>query len=131
MAYDKKVVFEQAKKAVTDNTLYFIEDIIAYIPISKFTFYNFFPVDSNEYNELKGIIEQNKIATKNKLLKRWQESENPTLELATMRIVGGEGIRRKLSTNYVQHSGDEENPVKVSNEHHVYFHKYDEPKGDE
>ena len=44
MANDKNKIFEQAKEQVVKHNLYFIEDIIAYLPISKPTFYDYFKV---------------------------------------------------------------------------------------
>ncbi len=131
MAYDRKKLFEQAKKLIVDNELFFVEDIVSLLPCDKTTFYKHFPPESNELNELKRLLEISKTNIKVKLRKKWEVSDNATVQMALMKLIGSEDERRKLSMTYQQHSGDEENPVRVSNEHHVYFHKYDEPKGDE
>ena len=39
--YDTKELFEKAKKLVKKNKLFWIEDIIAFLPISKETFYRY------------------------------------------------------------------------------------------
>jgi hypothetical protein len=57
MAYDRKKVFEQAKDAITKHKLFFIEDIVAFLPINKSTYYEFFPLESNESNELKEMLD--------------------------------------------------------------------------
>ena len=64
MAFDRDKLYQQAQTAITENNLFFIEDIVAFIPCSKPTFYEYFPIDSNEFNNLKGLLEQNKIRTK-------------------------------------------------------------------
>ena len=53
MAYDKDKLYNQAVKAIEEHNLFFIEDIVAFISCSKPTFYEYFPVDSNELNNLK------------------------------------------------------------------------------
>ena len=64
MAYDRKKIFEQAKEMIVKHKLFFVEDIVAFLPISKITFYEFFPLESNESNELKELLEQNRKAFK-------------------------------------------------------------------
>ena len=56
MAYDKTKLYEQAKEAIEKNNLFFIEDIVAFIPCTKATFYDYFPVDSDELNDLKMLL---------------------------------------------------------------------------
>ena len=64
MAYNKTEIFETAKKKIVEHKLFFVEDIVAFLPISKITFYEFFPLESNESNELKELLEQNRKAFK-------------------------------------------------------------------
>ena len=37
MAYDRDEIFQQAQAAIRDHNLFFIEDVVAFIPISKQT----------------------------------------------------------------------------------------------
>jgi len=46
MAYDRVKIFEQAKEMIVKHKLFFVEDIVAFLPISKPTFYEFFTIDS-------------------------------------------------------------------------------------
>ena len=64
MAYDKIKIFDQAKEATKTNKLFFIEDVVSFLPISKKTFYEFFPLQSNELNELKDLLEINRTTLK-------------------------------------------------------------------
>ena len=61
MAYDKKKIFEQSKEVTVKNKLFFIEDIVAFLPCDKTTFYRYFKPNSEEYNELNELLGQNKI----------------------------------------------------------------------
>lgn len=60
MAYDRKKIFEQAKEMIVKHKLFFVEDIVSFLPCTKPTFYDFFPPDSNELNELKELLETNR-----------------------------------------------------------------------
>ena len=41
MAYDRKKIFEQSKEVIVKHKLFFIEDIVAFLPCDKTTFYKF------------------------------------------------------------------------------------------
>ena len=58
MAYNKDKIFEQSKSMIKEHGLFFIEDIVAYLPCTKPTFYEFFPPESNELNYLKELLER-------------------------------------------------------------------------
>ena len=64
MAYDRNKIFKQAQDVIREHNLFFIDDIVAWLPISKPTFYEFFPLGSNELNELKKMLEDNKVRRK-------------------------------------------------------------------
>jgi hypothetical protein len=106
--YDKKKLFEKAKKAAKEKELIFIEEIVSYLPISKPTFYEYFPLDSNELNELKNLIEDNAVEIKSGLRKKWRESENPTLQIALYRLTSRTDEHKKLNQAYIDHTTDGE-----------------------
>ncbi|MEG7744716.1 hypothetical protein U2242_15210, partial [Listeria monocytogenes] len=60
------------------------------MPISKETFYNYFPLESDESDELKALIEQGKIERKQGLREKWYEGENATTQLALYKLLGTE-----------------------------------------
>lgn len=90
MAYDKQKLYDQAIQEIQDKKLYFIEDVIAYLPCSKPTFYDYFKVDSNEFNNIKRELESNRIATKVKLRKKWEDSQSAPLQIGLMKLLGTE-----------------------------------------
>jgi hypothetical protein len=87
MAYKKKEIFDLAKEKIVKHRLFFIEDIIAVLPIGKTKFYEFFPPTANETNTLKELLESNRIATKISMRKKWSESGNASLQIALMKII--------------------------------------------
>ena len=104
MQYDKQKIFEQAKDAINKNKLFFIEDIVAFLPISKPTFYDYFKVDSNEFNALKEMLDNNRIEVKSSMRKKWYDSENATLQMALMKIICTDDERKRLSMTHVESS---------------------------
>ena len=102
MAYDKKKIFEQAKEMIVKHKLFFIEDIVAFLPCDKTTFYRFFEPDSNEYNELKGLLETNRIELKVSMRSKWYKSNAPALQMALMKLIATPDELRKLSMQFVE-----------------------------
>ena len=111
MAYDKDKIFEQAKQAITVNNLYFIGDIVAFIPCAKPTFYELFPVGSDELNTLKELLEKNKITTKSDIRKKLWKSDKAAELLALYRLIATNDERQALNQQYIEHSGSIEHKV--------------------
>ena len=106
MAYDRVKIFEQAKEVIVKKNLLFIEDVVAFLPIAKKTFYEYFPLDSNESNELKELLETNKINIKVSMRSKWYESDNATLQMGLMKLISTNEELRKLSMNTQAHEGN-------------------------
>lgn len=98
--YDREAIFEKCKEVIEQNRLFFIEDVIAFLPISKPTFYVYFPMESYELNTLKDMINKNKVLTKTEMRSRWYQSENPTLQIALYKTICSDDERKMLSTNH-------------------------------
>jgi hypothetical protein len=110
MAYDRKEIFEKAKEVTTKNKLFFIEDIVAFLPCDKTTFYRFFEPQSNEYNELKELLEINRTELKVSMRKKWYNSNAPALQMALMKLIASPEELRKLSMNH-QVTEEAEKPI--------------------
>jgi hypothetical protein len=110
MAYDKQKIFEQAKEMIVKHKLFFIEDIVAFLPCNKTTFYEFFPTESNESNELKGLLETNRIELKVSMRSKWYKSNAPALQMALMKLIASPEELRKLSMNH-QVTEEVEKPI--------------------
>lgn len=102
MAYDRVEIFEKAKEVTVENNLFFIEDIVAFLPISKPTFYDYFPIDSNEINELKELLEHNRVSLKVKMRKKWEDNPAPALQMALMKLIATPEEHKKLSMQFVE-----------------------------
>lgn len=102
MAYNKKKIFEQAKEAITKNNLFFIEDIVAWLPISKATLYEFFPLESDELNNLKNLLNINKTKTKSAIRAKLFKSDKAGELLALYRLICDDDERQKLNQQYIE-----------------------------
>ena len=97
MAYNKKALFQQAVKAIKEKNLFFIEDVVAYLPCDKTTFYRKFPLESNEYNELRALIDNNRVVTKTSIRKKLYDLDNPTALISLYRMIATPEERYAIS----------------------------------
>lgn len=104
MAYDKSKIFEQAKEQITKHNLFFVEDVVAFLPCDKTTFYRFFPVDCNEYNTLKDLLDNNKIKTKSSIRAKLWKSNKASELLALYRLIATPEEHQKLNQSYIDHT---------------------------
>ena len=104
MAYDKSKIYKQAEEAIKKNNLFFIEDIVAFLPCDKTTFYRFFPVDCNEYNTLKELLDDNKVKTKSSIRAKLWKSNKASELLALYRLIATPEEHQKLNQSYIDHT---------------------------
>lgn len=97
MAYDKKKLFEKAKEIALEEDCYFIEQLVSKMPISRKSFYQFYPIGSDESNTIKELLDKNKISIKTKMYKKWFDSENPTLQVGFMKLIASEEEAHRLN----------------------------------
>jgi hypothetical protein len=112
MAYDRKKIFEQAKEMIVKHKLFFIEDIVAFLPCGKTAFYEFFAPDTNEMNELKELLNQNRTELKVSMRSKWYKSNAPALQMALMKLIATPEELKKLSMQFVESENKNENTVK-------------------
>ena len=104
MAYDKEKIYLQAVEAVKKNNLFFIEDIVAWLPCAKPTFYDLFPIDSDEMNDLKSMLENNRIKTKSSIRAKLFKGEKAAELLALYRLICTPEERQNLNQSYIDHT---------------------------
>lgn len=98
MAYDKQKIFEQAKVEIVKHKLFFIDDIVAFLPISTSTFYDW---KMQESEELKELLHQNRTELKVSMRSKWYKSNAPALQMALMKLIATPDELRKLSMNHI------------------------------
>lgn len=90
-----------ALKVIEDKKLFFVEDIVSFMPIGKTTFYK---KKLNEVDAIKSGIEKNKVYAKVQLRAKWFGSDNASLQLALYKLIADEDERRRLAMEYREHS---------------------------
>lgn len=103
MAYDRKKIFEQAKEMIVKHKLFFIEDIVAFLPISSSTFYAW---ELEKSEELKELLNQNRTELKVSMRSKWYKSNAPALQMALMKLIASPEELRKLSMNTQAYEGN-------------------------
>ncbi len=88
-----KLALEVAEK----HKCYFIEQVVSHLPISKKTFYEYYPVQSDELHAIKEILDNNRIDTKSKMYNKWFDSDNATLQVALMKLIGNDEESHRLN----------------------------------
>ena len=98
MAYDRIKIYQQALDLIEKKKLFFIEDVVTLLPCTKSTFYDFFPIDSNELNTIKEGLEKNKIEVKNGLSNKWYNGNNPLTQMALYKLIGTEEEYHRIAS---------------------------------
>lgn len=104
MAYNTEELYKLAVKYIESEELYFMEDVIALLGISKPAFYDHFKVDSNEINYFKELLRKNKSSAKVAMRKKWKDSENASLQMGLYKLIGSDMERKRLNSSYIDHT---------------------------
>jgi hypothetical protein len=106
MAYKTEDLFNTAMEQINKNKLFFIEDIIAYLPCRKSTFYEHFSNESDYYKRMFEELEKNRTELKVSLRSKWYKSNAPALQMALMKLIATPEELKKLSMQYNDHTTD-------------------------
>ena len=101
MAYKTEELEKQALEAIEKYKLFFIEDIVSYLPCNKTTFYEH---KLNESNAIKDALTKVKTEIKVSMRSKWYKSDNATLQMGLMKLIGTDEERKKLSQNHTDHT---------------------------
>lgn len=94
--YDYKEMLELSKDAITKYMLTMTEDIVAFLPCSLRTFYNY---KLHELQELKELVNSNKIKMKQGLKKKWYDAGSAAERIALYKLLGTQDERDALNGN--------------------------------
>ena len=100
MAYKTEDLFNTAIEQIKKHKLFFIEDIIAFLPCRKSTFYEHFPNDSDYYKKMFEELERNRTELKVSMRSKWYKSNAPALQMALMKLICTDEERKKLAMQY-------------------------------
>ncbi len=97
MAYDRNELETTAIAAIKKHKLFFIQDVIAYLPCTSSTFYH---LGLEKSESIKEALLEIKTNIKVSMRSKWYLSEQPTLQLALMKLISSEEELRKLSMSH-------------------------------
>ena len=106
MAYDKDKLEKQALDAIEKHKLFFIQDIIAYLPCSSSTFYDY---ELEKSETIKEALTKVKTDIKVSMRSKWYKSDNATLQMGLMKLISTNEERKRLSQTHIDHTSKGEN----------------------
>ena len=107
--YKTEDLLKTAKEAIIKNRLIFIEDIIAFLPCHKSTFYEHFPNESDNYKTMFDMLETNRTTLKVSMRSKWYTSNAPALQMALMKLIATPEELKKLSMQFIESENTNKN----------------------
>lgn len=102
MAYDEQELEKLSLKVIKKHGLIKIQEIVAYLPCSRATFYN---IGLDRLDTIKKAIYEERIKRKVKLRAKWEEDKAaPVLQLAAYKLMADEDELNRLSNKEVKQS---------------------------
>lgn len=98
--YNKEEIFEQALQIAIEKKILFIDELCSHLPISRQTFYSYFPLESDSFNTIKEILCKNKIHVKCQLREMWLQSLSPVLQIALYKLIASPEERKILADKF-------------------------------
>ena len=102
MAYNTEELFNKGMEAIEKHKLFFIEDIIAFLPCRKSTFYEHFSNETDYYKRMFEALEKNCTTLKVSMRSKWYTSNAPALQMALMKLIATPEELRKLSMQFIE-----------------------------
>lgn len=99
MQYDKDKLEKQSIAAINKHKLTRIQHVISYLPCVSSTFYNF---ELEKSESIKEALFINRERKKKKLTDKWEDSDNPTLQIAAYKLLADEDELLKLNSQAVR-----------------------------
>jgi len=106
--YNREELIEQTIKAIKENNLTTIEEAVSYLPCSRQTFYN---QELDKLDIIREAIDKEKMSMKQKMKRKWLESDAAALQIALMRLICTDDERQKLAMNYSQNEHKITKPI--------------------
>ena len=99
--YTDDEIFEWAKEAITKNNLFFLKDVVAFLPCGTSRFYEACPSGSERSEYLKSMISDNIIKMKTAIRRQLFKNGKGGDLIALYKMICTEDERRALSMSYI------------------------------
>ena len=93
-AYEKELL-----EIIEERKIMFFSHAFAYASFSPATAYNH---DLEKLETIKDALAKNRTSGVTYMLNKWINSDNATLQIAAMRIISDEDLRRSLNQQYIE-----------------------------
>ena len=97
MAYGIKKMIALSLEVIEKHKLVFSDDIFAYVPFSRATFYN---KELEKLDAIKDALYANKVKMKQGMKAKWYKSENATLQVALYKLIGTDEEAHRLNGSH-------------------------------
>ena len=108
MAYNTDKLYNRAIEVIKGQRLFFVDDVVAYLGISRTTFYDHFPVESDKMNNIKRLLNENRMNVKVSIRSKLHKSKSTTGLIALYKLICSDSERKKLSQSNVDVTTDGE-----------------------
>lgn len=99
MAYSKKKLTTLAINAIREFMLVFQEDIFAYVPYDRATY---FARELHKSDTIKKELYTNRVNMKNGLRAKWYKSNNSSVQIALYKLIADEDELKRLTNINIQ-----------------------------
>jgi hypothetical protein len=98
VAYNKEEIIQKALQVIEQENCTRISEVLLFLPISRATFYGW---ELDKLDQIVEKIEDQKIAIKAKMKKKWYNSDVPALAIAAFKLIAAEDEADALNTSKV------------------------------
>ena len=120
MAYDKAELEAKAIEVIKKEKLTFFTDLQIYLEPSLATLYN---LELEKLETIKRELAINRLSKKKKMRHKWEDSDNPGLQIAAYKLYADEDELIRLTSNKHEISDKDGKPIETVNKHVVEFRK--------
>ena len=115
--YNKEIIHKQCVEAIVKEGLTFFADLSLYVEPTLSTLYEW---KFEQSEDIKNALSKNKLDSKRKMRRKWESSDNATLQLAAYKLLADKEEIDALTMNKVDTSGS----LSITwNEERTYEHK--------
>ena len=96
--YNTSDLEKKSLEAIEKHKLFFIDDIVCYLPCSRATFYNH---GLDKLDTIKEALTKVKTDIKVSMRSKWYKSDNATLQISLMKLIADPEERQRLSQSFM------------------------------
>lgn len=102
MAYDKEKIEKEILKAIEEEELTFFSEVPLFVSPARSTLYE---LELDKSDKIKELLSANKLKLKNKMRRKWRESDNATLQISAYKLLADDDELKRLTVNKAEVSG--------------------------